>query len=459
MKKKGKVLLVNPNRIKPPVIPLALEYLASSIESRGWEVDILDLCFVENFRKAVDDYFKKNHPLAIGMTLRNTDDCMSQTKSFFIPEIKRIVSYLKSKTSLPILLGGCGFSLMPGEIVEYTGVTTGIKGEGEEALPYLLEKIKRKEKLPPVFTFPREVNLRISPSPKRGWVDNLRYFKEGGMGAVETKRGCPENCIYCADPLIKGKKSRVRPPSVVVEEIKSLYRMGVNWLHLCDSEFNLPYSAAREFCEELIKNKMGEKVKWYTYASPLPFDEKLALLMKKAGCEGINFGVDSGENTILANLRRRHRREDILRIARICHKYKITFMFDLLLGGPGETKATLRKTIEFVKKLNPSCVGVAVGIRIYPGTFLAKKIKKERKITDNFLRPIFYFSPLLGKDFMSYLENLIGDDERFFTGWKREGGKDYNYNENLLLVEAIKRGSRGAFWDILRKIKTSSIPT
>ena len=127
------------------------------------------------------------------------------------------------------------------------------------------------------------------------------------MVGIETKRGCPERCIYCADPMAKGKSKRLRPPKAVVEEIKSLLQQGVSWYHLCDSEFNIPLPHAKEVCQAVLDSGLADQIRWYSYCSPLPFDSELAGLMARSGCAGINFGVDSLCDEQLKRLGRRHR--------------------------------------------------------------------------------------------------------------------------------------------------------
>jgi len=114
---------------------------------------------------------------------------------------------------------------------------------------------------------------------RRRTIDNLRYFREGGQGNVETKRGCNQHCIYCADPAGKGTHLRLRPPEAVAGEIRNLLAQGVDVLHLCDSEFNIPGEHARAVCDELIRQGLGERARWYAYLSPTPFDVDLARRM------------------------------------------------------------------------------------------------------------------------------------------------------------------------------------
>jgi radical SAM superfamily enzyme YgiQ (UPF0313 family) len=284
------------------------------------------------------------------------------------------------------------------------------------------------------------------------------------MGNVESKRGCPKGCIYCADPVGKGKKLRLRSPKSVADEIEALLGKGVDHLHFCDSEFNIPENHARDICLELVKRGLGDKIRWYVYASPKPFSQELATLCKRAGCAGIDFGVDSGCDAMLRRLGRDFSVEDLSRTAEICHQEGIIFMYDLLLGGPGETRESMKETIDTMKKLSPDRIGVSFGVRIFPQTKLAALVKRQGLLkenpnirgkvvgNDNFFAPVFYLSSGLGPDAPDYLSPLIGGDERFFFVSPSEGERNYNYNDNTVLVSAIKAGYRGAFWDILRRI-------
>ncbi|MFQ6096803.1 MAG: B12-binding domain-containing radical SAM protein, partial [Armatimonadota bacterium] len=139
------------------------------------------------------------------------------------------------------------------------------------------------------------------------------------------------------------------------------------------------------------------------------------------------------------------------------------FMFDLLLGGPGETRETIRETIEFVKGLEPDRVGASVGVRLYPGTPLMARLERSAAATEHdgifgqiegnpgLSEPVFYVSPALGREAHDVVESLIGEDERFLFANPARLGQNYNYNENRVLIEAIKAGHRGAYWDVLRR--------
>jgi radical SAM superfamily enzyme YgiQ (UPF0313 family) len=472
----GKVLLVNPNRMKPPVAPLALDYLAHALKKSGFQVDLLDLCFSTDIFRDVEGYFARNNVLAAAVTLRNTDDTYLASQDFCIDRYKQVIDLLKVKTDAPIVLGGSGFSIMPQAILSYYGLDLGIWGEGELSLPLLVERIAEKRDYRDVpglvyrsgegflINGPKYLALSHIGAPERNTVDNYRYFVEGGMGNVESKRGCPQGCIYCADPVGKGKKQRLRSPQSVVDEIESLLEMGIDHLHFCDSEFNIPEDHARDVCLELVRRGLGDKLRWYAYASPAPFSRELAALCRRSGCAGIDFGADSGSDNMLRCLGREFTVADLSRTAEVCHQEGIIFMYDLLLGGPGETRESMRQTIETMKNISPDRVGVSFGVRIFPGTRMAKSVQKQGLWRENpnlqgtvegnhdFFKPIFYLSAGLGADSAEYLSQLIGGDERFFFVSPSGAERNYNYNDNTVLVNAIKAGYRGAFWDILRRL-------
>ena len=319
------------------------------------------------------------------------------------------------------------------------------------------------------FTSVQYLDLSRISTPGRNAVDKHRYFVEGGMGNIETKRGCPNDCIYCVDPLGKGAKLRLRTPDSVADEIETLLSMGIDNLHLCDSEVNIPEQHARDLCREIIERGLGNRLRWYTYATPAGFSHELAYLLRKAGCAGINFGVDSGCDPILQGLGRDFTVTDVAQTAEACRQQGIVSMYDLLLGGPGETRETLRETIEAMKRIAPDRVGASLGVRIFPYTRLAEIVRKQGPMKENpnlqgyvvdnesFFFPVYYVSSSLGADASEYLAELVDGDERFFFfGTDAGADKNYNYNDNTVLTDAIKEGYRGAFWDILRRLGEKS---
>ncbi len=366
-----------------------------------------------------------------------------------------------------------GFSTTPEIVLGLSGADAGIWGEGEFAFPELADKIEKSQRwfdLPNLIysvdgkchrNQPMDLPLDSLPIMSRRWVDNRRYFTEGGQAGIETKRGCYCTCIYCADPVAKGKKVRVKPPKSVVDELENLVKQGIDHIHTCDSEFNVPYWHALQVCEEIIRRRLNNKIRWYAYCSPAEFSLEIAKQMHKAGCVGINFGVDSGDDMMLKHLKRNFSTHKIINSARWCKDVGIATMFDLLIGSPGETEESIIRTIELMKMAEPDRIGISIGVRIYPGTEL-ERMSKNKELSkgligsDDPAEPLFFIEPDISSFVFALLDELIDNDERFFFFDPSKPNRNYNYNANQLLVDAIKEGYRGAYWDILRRLSENS---
>ena len=231
---------------------------------------------------------------------------------------------------------------------------------------------------------------------------------------------------------------------------------GIDVLHTCDGEFNVPDKHAFEICREIVRRGLGEKLRWYAYCAPSPFSAELAQTMRAAGCAGIDFGADSGSDAMLKYLGRDHKAADILNATRWTREEGMAVMLDLLLGAPGESRQSIEQTIELVKQADPDRAGVSLGVRVYPGTELAVQLAEEKDAKGltggkNPFEPVFYLEPEIAPFIYDWLDTLIGDDKRFLFYDPSRPKQNYNYNSNQRLVEAIRRGYRGAFWDILRR--------
>ncbi len=476
--------LVNTNVMVPPIGPVGLDYIAGAVRAAGNQADVVDLCLADDPSKTLQGYFATHSPQLVGLSFRNVDDSFWPSARWFVPALTDTISTIRSMTDAPIVVGGVGFSIFAERIVEYTGADFGIRGDGEQAIVSLFNQLQRPEHLERIDGLVRRrdgvihSNRPAWPAPlslptERDAIDNLAYIKKGGQCGVETKRGCNRRCLYCADPLAKGAAVRPREPSEVADEVRSLIDKGIEVLHLCDSEFNVSRSHAYAVCKEFSRRSFAKKVRWYTYMAVAPFDAELAEAMSRAGCVGIDFTGDSACPSILKTYRQRHSKEDLASAVRLCRANGITVMIDLLFGGPGETPETVAETIDFIKQIDPDCAGAPLGIRIYPGTEMARMAANEGPPETNpnvhrkyegpvdFFQPTFYISEALGEQPARLIKDLIAADERFFEPMPEiapeatEGSQstDHNYNDNTELVEAINKGARGAYWDILRKLR------
>ncbi len=491
--------------MQPAIGPVGLDYIAGAAKSSGINTELVDLCIENDWQQALEKYFSNKEPTLIGLSFRNVDDCFWPSAEWFVPKLGKIIDVIRELSDVPIVVGGVGFSIFGKEIIESTGADFGVAGDGEQAITELYNVTRAsspcyhgqdgrdtlngrgfKSIKGLIWRSDDEIICngkawpeKLSLSVERDTVDNREYFKRGGQCGFETKRGCNRGCIYCADPLAKGPVARVREPAEVADEVQNLVNQGIDVLHTCDSEFNIPAEHAFAVCEELIRRGLGDKVRWYTYMTVRPFDAALARIMRQAGCVGIDFTTDSACPSMLKTYKQTHVQADIKTAVRLCRDNGIKVMLDLLLGGPGETPASVAESIEFFKRLEADCFGASLGVRIYPGTGMASVVAAEddgqtplgdalrrnpnlkRKYDGpvDFFKPTFYISSSLGDKPAQLVRDLINGDKRFFEPMveieKGAQGKstDHNYNDNTELLEAIRKGARGAYWDILHQLR------
>ena len=461
-----KILLINSNMLKPPITPLGLAYVARAASDSGHDVKLLDLNFSEDITGDLSKSIQEHSPDVIGISMRNIDNATMVHSVYFIPTTKEIVDGCKKLSNAPIVMGGPGFSMMPVEIMKVLDTPYGVVGEGERAFVNLLDGIgkgSRDLKIDGVFYKEGDKIIKNKlrnmtseeldrvPLPARDLLDNKRYLNDGGMGNIQTKRGCDRKCIYCTYHVIEGRRLRFRSPEKVVDEIEILInRYGIDYLHFSDSTFNIPNEHAIAICREMIKRKV--KIKWTPYMSPYSPSEELLTLVKKTGCDGIVFGADSVSEKMLESLKKEFTVAEIYKSAELCSKLDIPFSLNLLFGGPGETKETVMETLDNLDRIKPIAVGAMIGLRSYPKTRLSKIALNEGfygKGEKNLLEPVYYVSPTIDKKWMvDTIQKYAREHENFFIPSSEKG-----LHTDNLVVEIFRDGIRGPFWEIYKEFE------
>ena len=103
------VALINTNRLRPPIAPIGLDYLSEALVAAGHSVDLLDLCWEDDWKAAVSRFFADASYRLVGLTLRNTDDCMFSSRQSFLGTFTEIVEEVRRHTDALIAVGGCGY--------------------------------------------------------------------------------------------------------------------------------------------------------------------------------------------------------------------------------------------------------------------------------------------------------------------------------------------------------------
>lgn len=401
-----KILLVSVNNEKDPypVAPIGAAYIAKALRNQGHNVRILDLCFIDNDTVAVEDSLKDFLPDIVGLSIRNIDNLTFNKSIFYMPRIKGIVDLIKKITSVPIAAGGSGFSIFPEEVLRYLGLEIGIMGEGENAFTLLADALINGG---PVYNiqnlcylkdgsfYANKIELSLfNYAPERSFLNNKGYLELGGMGNIQSKRGCPFKCSYCTYPNIEGDTLRLREPEAVVEELKEAkVRHGIDYFFFVDDIFNFPEDHAAAICEGIIKGDL--KIDWACFATPKSMTGELAFLMKRAGCKGIEFGSDAGSENTLKGLGKAFSPDEIAYASECCNSIGLPNAHYIIIGGPEENISTLNETFSFFEKIKPTAVIALTGLRIYPNTHLYSMSLKNGIITSDsdLLEPVFYMTP------------------------------------------------------------------
>lgn len=453
-----KVLLVNANtdQLPDPVFPLGASFVAAAAEAAGHDVHALDLCFEPDPPAALKAAIQRVKPGVIALSLRNLDSSSYPNCRSYVGDYAHLVKAAREvDATVPLVLGGSAFTVAPKALLQALGADFGISGEGERAFPALLNSLESGtpfsltegvvvEKVGDATllrVIPGSFPLDTLPKPARHHFNPAKYYQLGGALNIQSKRGCAFDCLYCSYPLLEGKRVRRRSPVLVVDEWEAVAaETGVRHWFVVDSVFNAPLEHAKEICREIIRRKL--RLDWSAYFNPSLFDEEFALLLRKAGCRSVEFGVDTGSPTMISTLRKNFTPDQLRIASKQCHDQGLRICHSLLFGGPGESETSVRETLALMDETKPTAVIAMAGVRLIPGTDLAVQAVAEGLIDaeDPLLEPHFYISRSLGDD----LIRIIEEHASVRSNWIVPG---LGLHENLeVLRDVRRRGVKGQLW-------------
>lgn len=406
-----KVLIVATNQ-EPwpfPVAPHGAMAVAAAAEADGHEVDILDLMFARRPMRSLGLALRRSKYDAVGLSIRNLDNCFFAYPVSYFASVRQITSFIKEHTDVPLILGGSGFSVDPQGWMNRVDADFGIVGEGEIAFPVLLSHLMSHRTLEGCLGMARgnggsllamaPGNLENFPIPLHEKCRYAPYLARGGFIGIQTKRGCPFECIYCTYPIIEGSRVRIRDPqSVIMEVERMVHKNGSkSYVYFTDGVFNSPREHALRVCRELIRTKLH--IGWTAYCNPVGLDSELASAMAESGCIGIELGLDAATEKMLVALGKHFTLDDIRSSMDAIVTAGLPLSIHLLFGGPGETRADIIDTQKFLHDCVPAdAIFAAMGVRIYRGTEMERVARREGVITNatDLFDPTFYVSPHLG---------------------------------------------------------------
>jgi radical SAM superfamily enzyme YgiQ (UPF0313 family) len=449
-----KVLLISANRLKVPypVYPLGISYIRTALLQRfpDFEIQVFDCNFSEN--NDLEKMLKAFSPDYIGISFRNIDGCNSFDKRNFIDDYKDLINVIRANHNCPVFIGGAGFSIYPQKLFEILQPDFGFFGEGEVSICELIHCIENKQDFTHIEGLVYRNNGHTIINKRSNFTTRLEvkfenqiidyYWKNSGMLNIQTKRGCPYNCIYCSYPIIEGRKVRTLDAEVIVENLKVLNQeKGIDYVFFTDSVFNIENDFNAVLSEKIIQR--GLKIRWGAYFSPHILTREMLSLYKQAGLTHIEFGTESLSDQQLKNYGKHFTVEEVIEKSKMCVDVGIYYAHFLILGGYGETSASIMETFENSKKFYNTVFFPFVGMRIYPGTRLQQLAIAEGKISadDDLIEPVYYIS--------EHFDQSILKDGAAKTGkaWIFPDAPVDPLMEQL----RIKKNKKGPIWEYLRK--------
>lgn len=446
------VLLISANMMTSTyaIYPLGLDYVAGALQPEH-RVRILDRNLYadsETFSEAV----REAAPEVVGISLRNIDTTDICNLGSTLEGCQEVIRAVRSVSPAPVVLGGCGFTLFPAELMNRMDADFGIVGEGERFRAFLdaLERGEDVSPLPGVVLKDRPVEVP-NPWPEPsfrafdpGNAHVAFYLERGGILNLQSKRGCPYECIYCTYPEIEGRRFRFHDPEAVAREARALQDGGAKFLYFTDSVFNSHEGHSLAVAEALVR--AGVSIPWGGFFAPVnsawaDFYQTLA----DAGLTHVEFGTESLSDRMLATYRKPFRADGVHRAHRQALDAGVHVAHFFLLGGPGENGETLEETMEGAEKLDQAVFFFFCGVRIYPGTEIFDVALREGQITpdSSLLEPTFYQSPEIGStEIYRRLQERAGGRPSWVVG---SGGE----KTGKILARLHSRGHSGPLWEYL----------
>jgi len=497
------VLLLNPSNLASyPVFPYA--FIQVPALARKADVDVICKDFlgisVERWKQTVIDLIKQHNPTMILITLRNTDSLNSQdyeqnelderiNRAYFpIERTKELIAAIRSVTKLQIVLGGFGFSVLPGDIMRYLRPDFGVFGGPNDFFEKFDEIIAGKLGDVSNLLFFQDDKLISNPRKFYPPLDDIEYtpqvIKEmlefyvsfptpGFEGAsVEIMRGCNHTCVFCSEPLVGGKQVRYRDLSHVLADIELLVDHGINQIYIISSELN---PEGNEFVLQLAEriisfNKQqarDRRITWFggNYLLNFSFDEFERL--HKSGFTGGWFDITALDDDNAQAMRTPYRNQSLIANLKTYAQFERkkvdqvqvqkasqlngkggeettkqgedTIKWTLFLGNPSTNTKTIRNTLQLANQeglaqLFNNCY-VNKDIRVFDYENLNKAtLEGTYSVTSDLQRinyqeilPSFAYSPDLLREFGSEekITKMFEHISETYLSTKYQGSRDW----------------------------------
>lgn len=279
-----------------------------------------------------------------------------------------------------IVVGGALASLVHADWPELSAVDVLAVGYGERLVGPLVEwmrsgfrdlpvpsggRMEQRGRTAVLFSgVPEGRSLDHLPRPDWSLAEQV-HGRRFPLVHYEAARGCPYRCAFCSYPyLFDDCTYRTRSAERIAADWVAYAQRGVQFVSCLDSVFTMPKRRLVELCERLVD--AGAPVRWLCYARGDDLNDiEVCRLMRRAGCIQVQIGVESGNQTVLDNMRKRTTVAANAEGLANCHRAGIATFISVILGFPGETAATVGDTWAFIRETAPDfCYATPFTVRV-----------------------------------------------------------------------------------------------
>jgi anaerobic magnesium-protoporphyrin IX monomethyl ester cyclase len=375
--------------------PLNLTYLAAVTEKEGYEVRIIDGQAEDMSQSKMVEHTLAFNPDIIGIT--------SATPFYHIAtDLAKGLKEANSK--IPVVIGGAHITILKEEAFspcfDYAFI-----GESEKSWPMFLDRYQNGKDISSVkgmlfrdngqvkFTGAVEPinDLDSVPFPARRLLKMDKYQLGTLQGtknftSIMFSRGCPFQCIFCCREAV-GRRVRKRSVRSLVDEIKSVVsEFNIRHFYFADDNLTLDQRYILEMCDLIDSEKLSITFEGSTRANLV--DEELIARLARAGLIRLSFGLETTDPEIRRIIKKEVPLESYAAAYKLTNKYGIETLNSVMLGLPGETHETVKKTLHYLRHargVHQASFSIATP---YPGTELYEMAKKGehglRLMTEDF---------------------------------------------------------------------------
>lgn len=404
-----------------PALPIGLAYIVGAIKDLV-DVEVIDPVSEKPLISDVTPF--TNGTSIMGLTPQETIEKIKCKPDVFMlstmfslewPVARCLINLIKETFPKCIIIGGGEhITALPEFSLKASNLDICVLGEGEVTARELIQRILDDYKIPldvPGTFVKHPTTKSIINNDKRKRVKQVDEFKypaweyfnvqgfldrgAGQMGSGSGKeglralpfiasRGCPYECTFCSNPSMWGKLWKVRTSQDVLNEWKFyIEKYQVNHFDSADLTAIVKKSWIVEFCKLLIKENL--KVTWGlpTGTRSEALDYEVLDLLKKSGCNDIDYAPESGSDFILKVIKKKINKKNMLKSMKFCYQLGINSKANIILGFNEEKRLHVLETYVFITKMAFSGINdvIVTNLTPYPGSAIFDRLMGENKIT------------------------------------------------------------------------------